>query len=532
MRVNLMTRPAVLLKKSLIFTHRWLGVALSAIVLLWFVSGIVMMYWSYPSVTAADRLERLPVLDPATVKLSPEEAYARLQMDQPPAQVRLTSFDGRPVYRFRMGRGEASVYADDGAELAVFPQETIRRVAATWARLPAGTAREEEVKDVDQWTVQAQLRNLRPLWKYSFPDGQQVYVSEATGEVVQYTTTESRWWAYLGAIPHWLYFTPLRKHGPEWSQLVIWSSGIATVASLMGIVIGIWMYSPRRKRYRYAGAPSGIPYRGQKRWHTILGLIFGVLAGTWAFSGMLSMDPFPTRTGGAAGFGKGKGKGGGGGLGRINNALRGGRLPLSAFAAKPPREALTQAGGFQAKELEWVTVMGEPMLVAASGARQTLFIPLRGEPFREFPRQRVEEAVKRAARPAELDIRVLSQYDAYYLDRNRERPLPVLLVTEKGSDATRVYIDPKTARVVGNYSSSRWVSRWLYHGLHSLDFPWLYNHRPLWDIVVITLMLGGTALCVTSLILSWRVVVRKLAAIKAGRALKPSPSPEDLVPVD
>jgi hypothetical protein len=50
-----------------------------------------------------------------------------------------------------------------------------------------------------------------------------------------------------------------------------------------------------------------------------------------------------------------------------------------------------------------------------------------------------------------------------------------------------------------------------YHGLHSLDFPWLYNYRPAWDIVVMTFMLGGTALCVTSLVLAWRVLGRKLA---------------------
>ena len=56
------------------------------------------------------------------------------------------------------------------------------------------------------------------------------------------------------------------------------------------------------------------------------------------------------------------------------------------------------------------------------------------------------------------------------------------------------------------------MSRWLYHGLHSLDSPWLYTHRPAWDIVVITFMLGGTALGVTSLILAWRVVGRTLSA--------------------
>jgi hypothetical protein len=78
------------------------------------------------------------------------------------------------------------------------------------------------------------------------------------------------------------------------------------------------------------------------------------------------------------------------------------------------------------------------------------------------------------------------------------------------ADQSRYYIDPRTARVVGTYRSSSWMSRWLYHGLHSLDAPWLYTHRPAWDIVVITFMLGGTALGVTSLILAWRVVGRTL----------------------
>jgi hypothetical protein len=59
---------------------------------------------------------------------------------------------------------------------------------------------------------------------------------------------------------------------------------------------------------------------------------------------------------------------------------------------------------------------------------------------------------------------------------------------------------------VGGYSFRRWAGRWLYHGLHSLDFPWLYTHRPLWDVVMIAFMGGGTALGVTSLILAWRVL--------------------------
>ena len=99
------------------------------------------------------------------------------------------------------------------------------------------------------------------------------------------------------------------------------------------------------------------------------------------------------------------------------------------------------------------------------------------------------------------------------------------------ADQTRYYIDPKTARIVGTYSSRNWVNRWLYHGLHSLDFPWLYNYRPAWDIVFITFMLGGTALCITSLILAWRVVGRKLAAsFKASTTTEIARVSEDLVP--
>jgi hypothetical protein len=94
-----------------------------------------------------------------------------------------------------------------------------------------------------------------------------------------------------------------------------------------------------------------------------------------------------------------------------------------------------------------------------------------------------------------------------------------LLRSLHNADRTRVYINPKTARVVAVYESPEWISRWLYHALHSLDFPWLYNHRPLWDIVVITFMTGGTALSLTSLILAWRVLGRKLRRSSADVAV-------------
>ena len=532
-----MLRPAALLKRSLIFVHRWVGVALSIIFLLWFASGIVMMYWTFPAVEAGDRLERLPSLDPTRIKVSAEQAAAALGSEEPPAQVRVTSFDGRPVYRFGGRGGGAMVYADDGAVHEVVDDAMVDRAAEAWARRPLREAAKKSVDEVDQWTVAGGLRNLRPMYKYSWPDGQQVYVNGDTAEVVQYTTTSSRVWAYLGAIPHWLYFTPLRKHQSQWFSFVVWSSLIGTVTALIGVVIAVWMLSPR-KRYRYAGAPTSIPYRGWKRWHAIIGLCFGIVTTTWAFSGLLSMGPFPitdrlteltvpTPPGPAApGETAGRGARGAGRGPNIAAALRGrGNRGLAAFAAKDASAAIASVPDFEVKELEYSSFAGEPMYVATNGAGETRIIPVHGKPTASFDPNEVMRVVREAAGSNLATLQVKDQYDAYYLDRTREAPLPVVYAEMNDAVKTRYYIDPKTARVVRTYSARNWVSRWLYNGLHSLNFPWLYNYRPLWDIVVITLMLGGTALCVTSLVLTYRVLARKVAALVRAPRMPPD---EDL----
>jgi hypothetical protein len=476
-----------------------MGVAFCLLFAWWFVSGIFMMYWDYPAVSAADRLERAPILDGSKVKLSAEEAWAKVDSDQAPNSIRLAAFDGRPAYYFRMGRSEAIVYADTGDQQDVFPPELNLRTAAAWTGQPASAARVDEVTEPDQWTLEGDLRSLRPLWKYSWPNGDQVYISENTGEVVQFTTRSSRLFAELGPIPHWLYYTPLRKNGPLWSKVVIWSSGIATAAALMGLIVGLMMYSPSRR--------ISIPYKGQKRLHHILGLFFGIVACTWAFSGMLSMEPFPLSSGRPQ-------------VGRsIAAVLRGKRPQLSQYAAKHPREALAQLGpAFQVKELELSSFASEPVYIATGARGEKRVIRMRGEPLESFNAGRILNVLNSVASVAEA--RLITQYDAYYLDRSGQRPLPVLFVQLNDAVHSRYYIDPKTAQVVGSYRSSAqsWVNRWLYHGLHSINFPWLYNYRPAWDIVVLTLMLGGTSLCVTSVIIGFQLVRRKLFLRRATGA--------------
>ena len=474
--------------KRLLVIHRWLGLGLCLFFFFWFLSGIGMMYWEFPSVSAADRLDRSSALDSDSVRLTPVEAFAKSGLSQPATDVRLSVFDGRPVYRFQSGRQETVVYADSGETRGEITRATMRRMAMAWVGRSVAPASIESIDDVDQWTIQ--LRAFMPLWKYTWPGGEHVYVSQTSGEVVQYTTTAARLGAYLGPIPHWLYFTPLRKHGPQWSTLVIWLSALGTATAIVGIVVGL---SVR------------LPPRGPKRWHIVFGLIFGLGAATWAFSGMLSMDPFPRQSGA-------------GGLGAeaLARALRG-NVRLGSFETKSPREALVQLAGMKVRELELIEVAGRPFYVAWLGRRDTRIVPHDGPVLSEFEKQFLEGAVIQAAGlTSSPTSSVLHQYDRYYLDRRRELPLPVLRVRLDDRETTRYYIDPKTARVVGSYSSRDWMTRWAYHGLHSLNFPWLYDYRPLWDIVVIGFMVGGAALSVTSLILAWGVVKRRLGVHGAG----------------
>ena len=493
-----------MIKRVAIVAHRWLGVAFCVLFFTWFLSGIGMMYWDYPAVTAADRLARSSALDPSRIVVAPGAAFASLSESQPVTGVRLNTFDGRPVYRFRTGRREALVYADTGERQRDASSEMMRRTAAAWTGLPASASIATAINEVDQWTLEGPLRTMRPLWTFSWPSGEQVYISQASGEVVQFTTTASRIQAYLGPIPHWVYFTPLRKHGPQWSTFIIWSSGLATVSALLGLVIGIWIYSPS-KRYRRHGAPTSIPYAGQKRWHLIFGLIFGVASSTWAFSGMLSMEPFPLRTS-SEDTGEPVGA-------LLARALRE-PIQLDAFSPERQRQALAQLASRSVKELEFASIAGDLVFVAVMDGGDTRLVPLDGSPTTELGRQNLADILAAtASTTGGVDVSVLDQYDAYYEDRRRERPLPVLLAEWHDAARTRAYIDPKTARIVGMYDSGDWVSRWLYHGLHSFDFPWLYNHRPAWDIVVITFMLGGATLSATALMLAWRVVAARLGAL-------------------
>ena len=90
------------------------------------------------------------------------------------------------------------------------------------------------------------------------------------------------------------------------------------------------------------------------------------------------------------------------------------------------------------------------------------------------------------------------------------------------ADKTWLYVDPQVGQVVGRVNTLNRVERWLYNGLHSLDFSFWYNRRPLWDIGVLTLMLGGLA----SSAIGFYVGIRRLrrSAKQTAKSLAGAPT--------
>jgi hypothetical protein len=176
--------------------------------------------------------------------------------------------------------------------------------------------------------------------------------------------------------------------------------------------------------------------------------------------------------------------------------LRGANWQAGAFAEKSPAQALAETG-HAVKELDLTFFAGSPVYLADGEAPQ-LFDP-----------DRVAKVLANASQPLKpVEVRVVRKYEPYYIARNEGRPLPVLFM--RLEDGSMFYVNLKTARIVQTYSAaSRW-SRWLYHGLHSMDLPWLYKHRPAWDLFVLTLLLGGAALSVTSVMIGWQFLRRKI----------------------
>lgn len=431
----------------LVLFHRYAGIVLGILMALWCLSGVVMMYVGYPELQQAERLRALPSLDLHACCVLPDDAQI--------ASFQLEMLAGRPVARL----GSRLLDLTNAEQIdAVTPQQ---------AQAVAAAPSPGVLLDYDQWTVAVRGR---PLYRFALGDaaGTEVYVSQRTGRLVQTTTARQRFWNWLGAVPHWLYFAQLRHNARCWTQIVVWTSFAGCWLAATGIWLGV---------QRFLRRPAGrwSPYRGLMLWHHVPGFIAGVFALTWVASGLISMNPW----------------------GFLDSSDDGVPSPGTVASAQL-RDALAHLP----RQGNWVSVDsslfdGQLYLIAATSSGQRTRFDTQG-----MPHPLTASDVKKLTG---TDAELLMSEDPYYFSHHRDIvPLPVYRVILEDAGHTRYYIDPVSGaflrRVDGN---SRWY-RWLHQGLHRMDFTPALRQRPLWDVLMWVLMSAVATISCTGAVLGIR----------------------------
>lgn len=474
------------------YSHRWLGIVSGVLFLAWFASGIVMMYARMPELDPIERLARLPAINATSIRRMPP-----IVADGEITRLTLTTLEGRPVFRVASRGRTQTFFADSGDAAPVVDAEQALRVARAFDGGHNNLRYDQRLTDADQWSFG--VRGRMPLHRIAVEDadGTVLYVAESSGEVVLKTTASGRFWGGAGAVLHWLYFTPFRRNASLWNQTIVWLSIAGTLMCIAGVAWGMWRFSPLRG-YRLRERRQWSPYAGWMRWHHYAGLIFGIVTTTWIFSGLLSMDPWnwhpstaPTRDQ--------RQRIAGGPLVAGDLTLERVQRAVAAFAPTPPKEVdiVRFRGHYYASSSAGIVSFDQPQF----GARDQL------------PADLLVGAADVAMNGVPIEgVSWLDDYDAYYYDRDRRLSLPVLRVRYADAQHTWLYFDPKHGSIARKEERLTRLNRWLYHGFHSLDFPFLYYRRPLWDAVVIALSLGGIVLSATTLTASWRRVKRSTFA--------------------
>ena len=150
----------------MIFIHRWLGIVLSLLFVVWFISGIGMMYaGGMPSLSRQARLEHLPALDFSRVRLTHLEAAEKAGLGTKPGAATLLNLMDRPAYRF----SGVTVFADNGELFESVDQSQARTIASRFINLPETSLEYAgRIVSPDQWTIAE--RGQLPMYKFIAQD--------------------------------------------------------------------------------------------------------------------------------------------------------------------------------------------------------------------------------------------------------------------------------------------------------------------------------------------------------------------------
>jgi hypothetical protein len=462
--------------RPLVLLHRWLGVALGPFFAMWFASGMVMHFVPFPATNEAVRFAGLAPIASEEIAHGPAEAVAASGIVDA-TRVKLWRRNDGPVYLVTGFSGMRALSARDLADATIRSPQTALAIARDHARgrgIVAADARVAALAPYDQWTVSGASRSRGPLYRIACNDleGTEIYVSSATGEVMLETTRRQRWWNYAGSVPHWIYLSVLRGRPALWAALVWWLSLAGLIGTLAGVVIGT-------VRIRWRGGAPRSPYRGWQAWHHLVGIVTMTFVLTWIVSGWLSMDD-----------------------GALFSSGSPSREEIAAIAgapdwqAPPAHDARSLAAG--TREAEWFAFAGRIHRRDRDGPESQRFADT--EPARAFlSADEVRPLSKRVGHTCAPPVPV--DTDDAYRARASPRGTPVYRIV---CGDIWLDIDGSNGAAVHRLDRSGRAYRWLYGGLHRLDWPFLTARPALRTALILVSCTLGFVFSLTGLVIGFR----------------------------
>ncbi|WP_260582181.1 PepSY domain-containing protein [Sphingopyxis sp. PET50] len=228
------------LRAQLLRIHIWLGWLVGVPLILWTLSGLIMVIKPIDEVRGSD-LRSEPAAIPAALAAVPPRFDGR-----PVEKLELAMRKARPVWLIRYAGGDSR--AADAATGALLPP-----VTAAEARGIADAAQKAPGRAVSVARFAADanpldLRRDRPAWQVAYADGLHAYVDADTGELLALRT---RWWRTYDVF--WgLHIMDLQTREDTHHPLL---TGFAAV-SLVTVILGFAMLFVRQRRRRNGSPPA------------------------------------------------------------------------------------------------------------------------------------------------------------------------------------------------------------------------------------------------------------------------------------
>ncbi len=474
-------------KQATIEIHRWLGIVLSVVFVLWFVSGIVMVFEHFPKVNKDFQFEKAEVLNHHDVIQNVPEAI----LDNA-SELSLVKIVKRPYYHVIDTMGKT--YFLDASNL-----EKVDLFEAadldTLVKNIYGVAYREKIiiNDFDQWIPWSRYSSYFPIHKYYLDDSKHtvVYMSQKTASVVQETTRYSRWMARIGAIPHWFYYKSLRLKKDLWVDFVVWLALFTSIAALSGIIVGF--IKQKRKKHR-KGIFGFSPYKKQwMRWHHITGYIFGIFVLTFSFSGLMSLYDVPQWV-----IPVHK-------VQDYSEISSDAPADYTAFDLSVDELLKSDTNDSSIKKIVWKQIGTVPYYAAYSdGLHNPLWIQATSDTiaYTTFSQDDFLASFANRFPDVGYDFELLSEGDNY-MSPTRVENKRIVKLKLADANATWLYFDLDKYSLISESNKNTRLRRWLYNGLHSFDLKYLKEHEWLRMTLLIILCVFGTIISVSGLVLAY-----------------------------